>query len=181
MELGDDGLEVRLAGFFDGDEGGGGQLVGGEVGSGIFHPDEGAVVGDEVVGEELFGSSELFSEQSPEATTGDFRAFAVEAGNGALGVFVFGGADFAGDFEPVADVVYFAEGDAGLGHAVGAGVHAHEEDALGFGAVLFEIVDVRFPCVFEGIVGMSDGGGEGEAAQVLAKGVGGVGEGVHGR
>ena len=126
------------------------------------------------------GLGYFLGEESPEATAGDFGAFAGESGDGSFGVFGFGFAHFAGDFEPVADVFDFAEGDAGLGHAVGAGVHAHEEDALGAGAVFFKVVGVGFPSVFEGVVGMGDWFGEGEAVKVFAEGVGGGDEWVHG-
>ena len=75
----------------------------------------------------------------------------------------------------------FAEGDSGLGHAVGAGVHAHEEDSLGAGAVFFEVIGVRLPGVFEGVVGVGDWFGEGEAVEVFSKGVGCGDEWVHGQ
>ena len=95
-------------------------------------------------------------------------------------MFGFGFTDFAGDFEPVTDVFDFAEGDAGLGHSVGTGIHAHEEDALGAGSVFFEVLGVGFPGVFEGVIGVGDGVGEGEAVEVFPEGVGGGDEWVHG-
>ena len=89
LQFFDDGPEVGLAGFFDGGEGSGGEFVGGEVGPGVFHPDEGAVVGDEVVGEEVAGVGVFLGKESPEATAGDFGAFAGESDDRSFGVFGF--------------------------------------------------------------------------------------------
>ena len=62
LQFCDDGSEVGLAGFFYWSEGGGGEFVGGEVGPGVFHPDEGTIVGDEVVGEEVARVGVFFGE-----------------------------------------------------------------------------------------------------------------------
>lgn len=176
----DDGAEVGGAGFVDGGDGGGGKFIGGEIGAGVFHPDEGAEIGDEVVGEEVIGLGILLREQSPEAAATDFGAFAIEAADGALGMFGIRFANRSGNAHPVAGCGDFAEGHAGLGHAVGPRIHAEHEDALLALSEAFEIVAVAVPGVVEGVVGAGDGLGEGEGAEGLAEFVGGVDEGGHG-
>ena len=100
--------------------------------------------------------------------------------DGALGVFGIGFADGAGDAHPVADGGDFSEGHAGLGHAVGAGIHAQQEDAFVALAEAPEVVAVALPGVVERVVGVGDGIGEGEGAEGLTEFVRGVDEGRNG-
>lgn len=168
LQFCDEGLDVGLAGFFDWNEGAGGEFVGGEVGSGIFHPDQRAVVGDEVVGEEALCGGEFFCEEAPETFAGYFGAGAVESGDGSFGVLALGLAHWAGDFEPIADVIDFAKGNACLRHPVRTGIHTHEEDAFGAAPIFLQILGMGLPSIFEGIVGMGDGFRKGEPVQVCA-------------
>lgn len=85
----------------------------------------------------------------------------------------------SGDLEPVLDVVDFPKGNPRLGHAVGTGVHAHEEDALGPLTIPFEILNMGLPGVFEGVVGVGDGFGKREASQFGSEMVGSGDKGAH--
>lgn len=65
LELLDESLDVGLAGLFDGCEGRCGDLVGSQVCAGVLHPDQRAVVGDEVLLEKVFGAAESLGEEAP--------------------------------------------------------------------------------------------------------------------
>jgi hypothetical protein len=95
-------------------------------------------------------------------------------------VFGFGFSDGTGDAQPITHVGNFSERHAGLGHAVGTGIHAEEEDLLFPAAEFFQIVAMPFPGVFERVVGASHGLGEGEPAKLFAEIVGGFDKGSHG-
>lgn len=148
----DDALEVLKAYFFDRGHGVFWKLVRGEVGSGFFHPDEGAKIGDEVIFEKIVGSAVKVFKESPESTARDFRAFTVESGDGTFFVFGVGLANRAGNADPIADMRDFPEGDAGLGHAVGAGVHTEEEHLFFAATALLEVVAMSFPSIFQRVV-----------------------------
>lgn len=130
LEETDDGLEVLVTGgeecftFYDR------EFVRGAVAAAFLHEDEGAVIGDEVVGEEVVGVGILFFEESPEAATGDFRLLASEALDGAFGMLVGWFPNWGFDSHPVADVFDFAKGDSSLRHSPRTRIHAEEEHAL---------------------------------------------------
>lgn len=66
------------------------------------------------------------------------------------------------DVEPIPDEGDFAEGNSGLSHAEGAGVHAEEEDFFGFFGVSIKVHSGWFSCVDEGVVNMGDWSRKGE-------------------
>lgn len=175
----DDFLDVLLTRLLHGQEGSRREFIGGKIGSGIFHPDQRAVVGDEMLIEKFLRFLKFLREESPESLSGNLGTRTVESGNGAFGMLQRRFADCTRDFQPVPDVLNFSEGNPCLGHAVGPGVHSHEEDALGPGAVFFQILDMGRPGILERVVGVGDWFGKGESAQVLAQGVGGEDEGRH--
>ena len=181
LEGGDDGAEVGVAGGFHGGGFGGGKFVWGVIAAAGFDEDEGAVVGDEVVCKKGFCFAEALGKEAPEASAADFGIGAVEADDGALFVFALGFADGFVDAHPVADGGDFAEGDAGLGHAKGAGVHADEDDAFLAAAKAAQVGLMRCPGVVERLIDVLDRGGEVERAQGFAQGLGGGDEGVCGK
>jgi len=77
-------------------------------------------------------------------------------------VFVVGPADGRMDVEPVSNDGDLAEGNAGLRHAEGAGIHAEEEDLFGGSGVTFEVYFGGFCGVDEGVVYVGYGGRERE-------------------
>ncbi len=168
--------EVQVAGFEEGGAFGCGKFVGGTVSRAFFHEDERAIVEDEVFGEEVFGVWIALGKESPEASARDFGLFAIEAEDGPLGVFGLGLLDRFADAHPVFDGVDFAEGNSGLGHAPGARIHAHEDDALFGGGVAFEVGMVRFPSVAQRIVDVGDRGRKGERVDRVAEFFCGLGE-----
>lgn len=143
-----------------------GEFVGGEVGSGFGHEDQGTVVPDEESVKEGVGRFETVACPAPESRAADFAAGAVESLDGAFGVFVVGAVDFGVDAKPVADEGHFAEGYAGLGHAEGSGIHAKEQYVLLSGCVGVEVDLDGAACVGEGVVDMSDWGAEREGINV---------------
>jgi len=56
------------------------------------------------------------------------------------------------DFQPVSDNVDFAEGNAGLGHSPGAGVHPEQQDLLRTGSVTLDVKVKGLAGVFQRIV-----------------------------
>jgi len=70
----------------------------------------------------------------------------------------------------------FAEGDSGLGHAVGAGVHAEEEGLLLAVTEAGEVVAVPVPGVFEWVVSAGDRIGEFELTKIFVQICGGFDE-----
>ena len=169
----DDAGEMRKAGLFNRLHGVAGKFVRGKIGSGVLHPDEGAKVGDEVIFEELIGRLVEVGKESPEPAAGDLGAFAVETGDRPFRVFGVGLFNRSRDAHPVTDVGDFAKGHAGLGHAVGAGVHSEKEDLLLTAAKSGEVVAMTIPGVFERVVSVSDGIGKGEATEFPAEIIGG--------
>ena len=120
------------------------------------------MIDDEVVSKKIFRRGEAFAEESPKAASADFAAGAGEAVDGALGVFAGGLADGGIDAEPIARGGDFAEGNAGLRHAEGAGVHTEEHNAFFGGGSEAEILLVRGPRVVERIVHVRHGVSKGE-------------------
>lgn len=112
--------------------------------------------------EECFGCFEAVSRPAPESCAGDFGSGAIESENWAFGMF--DGRFFDGSYylEPVAHEVDFAEGDAGLRHAEGPGVHAEKKDFLGRGGIFLEVEMGGFSGVLQGVVDVGDLGGEGQ-------------------
>jgi serine protease Do len=183
LEGGDDGAEVGIAGGFHGGGFGGGELVGGVIAAAVFDEDEWAVVGDEVIFKEGFCFAEALSEEAPEASAADFGLGTGEADDGAFGMFAVGFADRLVDAHPIAHGGDFTEGDTGLGHAKGAGIHADEDDTFFAAAKAAEVDLMRGPGVVEGLIDVLDGSGEAERAEGFAQGLGGGNEcvGGHGR
>lgn len=160
----DDAGEVFAAGFLDRFHAVARELVGCDVGAGVFHPNERAEVGDEMILEEGFGRTEKFRKEAPKSAAGNFGAFAVEAGDGALGVFGVWLFHRAGDAHPVSHVWDFTKRNAGLSHAIRSGVHTEKEDLLGSTSEVFQVVAMSIPGVFERVVCVCDGGGELQAS-----------------
>lgn len=173
LEVVDDLLEVGVAGVEEGFLFGSGELVRGAVAAAFFHEDEGAVVGDEVLREEVGGVGVDFFEESPKSATGDFGFLAGEAFDDAFGVFLGGLAHGGFEAHPVAHVFDFAEGNSGLAHAPGTGVHAEEEDSFLRVGEAFEVEAMRFPSIGEGIVDVSDGLSKRELVNLVAEFLGG--------
>lgn len=157
--------EVAQAGIFNRLHFGGGEFVRCEIGTRFAHPDQRAVVEDEVVGEEIAGIREAFGEQSPEAATTDFRARAGESFNRSFWVFSCGFSDGGFDFHPVAHGGDLTKRNTGLGHAEGARIHAEEQHAFGGGAEAVEVRLVRLPGVVERVIGVGNRWGEGESGE----------------
>lgn len=158
-----------MAGGIDGCHFVGGEFVGGKVGAAVLHPEEGAEIEDEVVLEKIAGVGEFFRKKTPEASSADFGSGAGHAIDAALGVLVGGFSDKGIEAHPVADGGDFSEGDSGLGHAVGAGIHAKEEDAFFVLSEFFEVCMIAVGGVVEGEVGVADWGGKMEIPQLIGE------------
>lgn len=178
VEVFDDGPEVAVTGSVDGFHLGVGDFVGGAITAGLLHEDEGAVVGDEVIGEEISRVGEPLAEESPEPATADFRAGAGKAIDGTFGVFVFWFLDGSFDSHPRAHRFNFAEWHPGLGHSERAGVHPEHEDLFRGCAEAREVLGVGLPSVFERIVDVGDWRGEFERSQGSGQGSGRIEEGL---
>ena len=87
-----------------------------------------------------------------QACARDLVARAGEAVDRALGVLVCRLVDALVDAHPLAHDRDVAEGHAGLGHAPGAGVHAHQDNAFTPGAEAFEVLSVGRPGVVQRVV-----------------------------
>jgi len=160
----DDAGEVPVAGFLDRFHAVARELVGCDVGAGVFHPNERAEVGDEMILEEGIGRTEKFRKEAPKSAAGNFGALAGEAGDGALGVFGVWLFHRAGDAHPVSHVWDFTKRNAGLSHAIRSGIHAEKEDLLGSTSEVLEVVAMTIPGVFERVVYVCDGGRELQAS-----------------
>lgn len=120
----DDGLEVLVAGGEESLSFGDGEFVGGAIAAALFHENQGTVVGDKVIDEEVVRIRILFFEEPPEAATGDFGFLAGESFDDTFGMLIGWLGDGGFDFHPIADVSDFAKGDSCLSHSPRTWIHA---------------------------------------------------------
>ena len=148
---------------------GGEQLVGRAILAGGFHEDEGAVVGDEMLAEECFGGSPMASDGGPDARPAHFAARTGESVDRALRVLGARSVDAGVDSHPIAHHGHLAEGNAGLGHAVGAGIHAQEDHSFGAVPETAEVFPVAPRGVTEGVVHVGHGSAKGHRVDRVAE------------
>lgn len=168
----EEGLGLAEVGVAKGEERGafgGGEFIGGEIGAGGGHEDEGAIIGDEMVLKKGVGGAEAFGEETPKSAAAHFTSGAVEAEDGTLGKFLGGAIDRALEAEPVTDGVDFAEGHAGLGHAEGTGVHAEEDHPFPGVGIAEQVGLVDGPGVVERVIDVGHRRGEGQSGGGLAE------------
>lgn len=146
------------------------QFVRRDVGPGGAHPDQRAVIGHVIVPEEVFRGAESFREKSPQAAAADFRPGAAEAFHGTFGMGMFRPPHLSADVQPVDDGIHFPEGDARLGHAEGAGIHAQEQMALFPVSIGAHILFMRVPCISKRVVGNMDRSSEPEPLRAVPEG-----------
>ena len=151
----DQAAQVRVAGLVQPVPLGARQLVRRTVPPRRLHEDERAVVRHEEVAEEALGLLEVVAGGTPEPRARDLAPLAAEALDGTLRVLALRSRDASLDPQPIPHQLHLAEGNAGLHHAVGARIHAQEDDplrpvreaaqvrAVRRGRVLEWVVDVR--------------------------------------
>merc|ERR1712034_53556 len=133
------------------------QLVGGAVAAAFFHEDQGAVIGDEVLLEKTLRSPKMRGHRAPEPRPAHFAPRAGKALDRALGIDSGGLGHRCLDAQPVPNPAHLAEGDAGLRHAEGAGIHAEEDHAPPPGRVAPEVGVVGTLGVLDGVVDVAYG------------------------
>ena len=180
LQGGDDGLQMSITGLVERIGLGGGEFIGREIFATGLDEDERAVIGHEVLAEEVFGCAEFGCEMAPEASAAHFGLRAVKTEHGAFGMLTRWFAHRFADFHPVTHGGDLAKGHAGLRHAEGAGIHADEDDFFAATAKAGEVGGVRGPGVIERLIDEIDRWGEFQRAQGLAEGFGGVNERVGG-
>src|SRR5690606_30665151 len=126
----DDLLQVGIAGGLQGHTFRLRQFVRSEVATAFIHEYQRTVVDDEVGGKEVFRRTELITEESPEPASAHFAARAVKASHRTFGMLPRWLAHRSTDPQPVAHGSHLSEWHAGLGHAEGSRIHAHENHAL---------------------------------------------------
>ena len=126
----DESSQMRIARLVEGLALRGRELVWGSVLARILHEDEGAIVCDEVVSKKGFRRAPMSRDGSPDSGSADLTARAVKSIDRTLGVLRNRTVDSLVDAHPVAYKGDLSEGDAGLGHPVGARVHTEKDDAF---------------------------------------------------
>ena len=173
IEDGDDPPEMVVAGCVDRSAFVRRKLVRRPVASAGLHEDEGAVVRNEMVSEEGLRIAPSLGDRAPESGATDFAPAACETLDGASGMLVPRAVDAFLDAHPIANHVDLAEGDPGLGHAMGTGIHAEEEDAFRSVGETAEIAPGAPGGISGRIVDVGDGWAEADGGEAIGKPAGG--------
>ncbi len=134
-----------------------GEFVWSSVASAVFHECQRAIVHDDVFPEKILRHSKSPGKQTPESPAAHLRAGAIEPADCAFGMLVGGFPNGRLDAQPVSHRGDFSERNSGLGHSERAGIHAHENDALGSGGVPSEVRLMGSPGIIQGIVDVRNG------------------------
>lgn len=145
----------------------GGELVRGSVAARRLHEHERTVIGDVMILEEGFRGLPVRRDRAPEPRTAHLASSAVEAIDRTLGVFGLGPVDPLLDLEPVPDQSDLAEGDTGLCHAVGPGVHPEKDHAFRALCESPHVAPVAARRVLERVVDVADGRFEAQAVDLV--------------
>jgi hypothetical protein len=169
----DDAAQMIIAGLIERRAFRGRKFVRCSIATGIFHEYERTVIGDEVVAKEALWLTPMIGDGPPYARTTDFASRASKTLYASLRMFFFGPVDSYVDTEPVAHARDFSEGDAGLRHAIGAGIHAQEDDLLGSVDESTQVRPVAATGVPKRIVDVRDGRPEPHRLERLRECLGG--------
>jgi hypothetical protein len=142
------------------------------IAAALDHEDERAVIGDVEAPEEFARRLEPITRPAPEASAADFAPRAFETHDRPSRVLARRLADGRLDAEPAANEIHFAEGHAGLRHAEGAGVHAHENDLAADRGILQQVEVMGGTGIDEWIVDVGDGWAEAELFRFLHQVIG---------
>ena len=135
---------------------------------GVLQEQQRAVIVDEMVGEEGFGLTETFHEETPQPTTADLRTVAGEAGHFLARVLFLRTPDRHLQPHPVPDGGDLPERHARLGHPEGTRIHAQEEHLLRPGSrMASQIGLMRSPGIVQRLVDEISGRRKGASGQGL--------------
>jgi len=174
----DDASQVIVTRLVESVSLGRGKFVRRSVAAGFLHEDERAVIGDEMATEEGFGFMPMIRDCAPEARAADLASRTCKAIDRSFRVFVRRSIDAFLDPDPVPYGIDFTKGHAGLGHAVGARVHAQKDDPLRTVGEAAQIAPESTPRMTQGIVDVGDRGTESNRIQAAREDVGGSNQAV---